>query len=217
MILCENEPITVVGNAALDPADLNSALSAAPILVAADGGADHLLQADLIPAAVIGDLDSLSDRAREMFADRLHKIDEQDTTDFEKVILQTQAPAIVGVGFLGGRLDHTIAALNVLTRHVDRKIILIGEGAAVFALRDQSVTLEVGSGAAVSVLPMERSVVSSKGLVWEMDALELDMSGTISSSNRTDADVVQIDVKGCVIVTVPKAALSEVITAVRGE
>ena len=217
MILCENEPITVVGNAALDLADLNSAVSFAPILVAADGGADHLLQAGLIPATVIGDLDSLTDRAREMFADRLHKIDEQDTTDFEKVILHTQTPAIVGVGFLGGRLDHTMAALNVLTRHVDRKIILIGEGAAVFAMRDQSLALAVGTGAAVSVLPMERSVVSSKGLVWDMDNFEMHMSGTISSSNRADADIIQIDVKGCVVVTVPKAALSEVIAAVRGE
>ena len=75
-----------------------------------------------------------------------------------------------------------MAVLNVLARLSDQKIILVGEGEAVLAVRDQSIEFAVGTGAAMSVLPMERSEVSSKGLVWEMDQLGLDMSGTISSS-----------------------------------
>ncbi len=67
--------------------------------VGVDGGADHLLAAGVTPAAVIGDLDSLSDLARATFAEQTYHIAEQETTDFEKALTRIDAARVLAVGF----------------------------------------------------------------------------------------------------------------------
>jgi thiamine pyrophosphokinase len=51
----------------------------------------------------------------------VHHLPEQDTTDFEKCLYSVAAPLLLGVGFLGGRADHHLAAMNVLVRYADRR------------------------------------------------------------------------------------------------
>ena len=74
----------------------------APVLIAADGGADALHEMRLTPEAVIGDMDSLSDMAAWRGRTRLVHLAEQDSTDFEKCLYATQAPLYVAPGFTGG-------------------------------------------------------------------------------------------------------------------
>ena len=97
-------PVTLVGGGPIDPDDLRLALSLAPVAVGVDGGADVLLNAGIDPMAVVGDFDSLSDLARNRIpSDRLHRIPEQDSTDFDKALRSLRAPALIAVGFLGGK------------------------------------------------------------------------------------------------------------------
>ncbi|HLQ20104.1 MAG TPA: thiamine pyrophosphokinase, partial [Tabrizicola sp.] len=57
--------------------------SRAPLVVAADSGADRLLRFGQLPEAVIGDMDSISDRARmQIPPERQYLVAEQVTTDF---------------------------------------------------------------------------------------------------------------------------------------
>jgi thiamine pyrophosphokinase len=86
LIVHSSDPVALVGGADLGPQDLNILQSYAPSFVGVDGGADHLLAAGIRPAAVIGDLDSISDAARSEYADLLHHVPEQDTVDFEKAL-----------------------------------------------------------------------------------------------------------------------------------
>ena len=217
MIVSESEPVTIVGSADIGPDDLNIVLRIAPIVVAADGGADHLLAADVQPAAVIGDLDSISDRAHVAFDGVLHHVKTQDTTDFEKVVQHVDAPVLIGVGFLGGRLDHTMSALNVMARHAERDILLLGEADVVFVLRDQAIDLNLPTGSGVALIPVDNCIATTHGLQWDMEQAELAMTGLISSSNRSVAENVQIKIAGTAAITVARAALAGVMSAFLGE
>ncbi len=126
-IVRSDVPVTLLGAGRVEADDLALALSHAPVLVAADGGAAHALDRGLMPRAVIGDMDSMPDAVRQAIpADRLHKIEEQDSTDFDKALCSIAAPLVLGVGFLGDRLDHQLAAMSALVRQAAQRCILIG-------------------------------------------------------------------------------------------
>lgn len=213
-IVATKNSIVLVGGAALEPEDLNISPRISPIFVAVDGGADHLLAASLMPEAVIGDLDSLSDAARDQFADRLHRVAEQDTTDFEKALSRVQAPVIIALGFMGGRLDHQMAVLNVVMRHRDKAIVLVGPDDVVFVAPSKTV-LWVPSGTRIALLPLGDARVETHGLKWDLMDAALHVAGAISSSNETLADQVTIHAMGQLLITLPKAHLTDAIAAVR--
>ena len=65
--------VTLAGGAAFSRSLLKKALNLAPVMVAADSGADRLLALGQEPAAVIGDFDSISAEARARLAGRLSR------------------------------------------------------------------------------------------------------------------------------------------------
>ncbi|MFD1809456.1 thiamine pyrophosphokinase [Gemmobacter lanyuensis] len=83
-------------------ADLRLAQKHAPMVVAADGGADRALALGVRPAAVIGDFDSISAAAKAQLqgAQMLH-LAEQETTDFDKALRSIRAPMVLALGVMG--------------------------------------------------------------------------------------------------------------------
>ena len=209
-------PVTLLGGADLDDTDLNICLSVAPSVVAADGGADHALRAGLTPLAVIGDMDSLSDAARDRFAAVLHRVAEQDTTDFEKCLTRLRAPLVMAAGFLGGRLDHTLAALGVLARLRAHHVVMVAGDDICVLLPPGDSTWHLTPGDRAALLPLGRAVVSTAGLVWDLDRRDLAPDGTVSSSNAVAQREVRLSVSGPVLLTLPRGAWAAVTDAVRG-
>jgi len=168
--------VTLVGAGALDHAMVAAAHRLAPVLIAADGGADRLAEMRLRPRAVIGDMDSIADpeRWRADPATFVH-LAEQETTDFEKCLYATEAPLYLAVGFTGRRIDHTLAVFHTLLRYPAKRIVLIGEH-EVCALAPPGATLRlaVTPGARVSIYPLlPVTATRSRGLVWPIDGLAL--------------------------------------------
>jgi hypothetical protein len=119
--------VTLAGGGPFTARDLRLALARAPVPVAADSGADRLLHLGVAPQAVIGDMDSISARARaEIPVERQHLVAEQVTTDFDKALRLIEAPLVLALGFAGARLDHGLAALSTLIARSERRCILIG-------------------------------------------------------------------------------------------
>lgn len=97
-------------------------------IVAADGGANFLADHNIVPELIIGDLDSVEEqKIKNVETQKIIRISNQNTTDLEKVLLNTQSPLTLGIGFLGSRIDHELAALSALVKFSHKKIILIGE------------------------------------------------------------------------------------------
>ena len=183
--------VTLLGAGDARIAQIQRSLALAPILIAADGGADSALAAGKEPDAVIGDFDSVSDAARARIPeDRFHRISDQETTDFDKALRSIAAPLILAIGFTGGRIDHTLACLDVMLRYSDTRCILSGE-ADVLCLLPPELRLQLPAGTRLSLFPLRSVKVDSVGLKWSTDGLSFapgERSGT--SNEATGGEVV---------------------------
>lgn len=176
--------MTLLGGSPADFGALERALRLAPILVAADGGADAALRTGHIPDAVIGDMDSISPSARSQIpTHQQHVISEQDSTDFEKCLRHIKARVILAVGFLGGRLDHQLAACTALVRHPEQKCILIGEEDLCF-LAPAAFALELPQHTRFSLYPMALTGGKSVGLKYPIDDLAMSPATRVGTSNE---------------------------------
>ncbi|MCU0900291.1 MAG: thiamine diphosphokinase [Cypionkella sp.] len=205
--------ITLVGGAPVTGALFRFATQRAPLVVAADGGADRCLALGVRPEMVIGDMDSISAAARAALGpDRLHLIAEQETTDFEKALAAVQAGFVLAVGFAGARIDHGLAVLGTLARQ-RRTCILLGPQDAVFHL-PQSIVLHLRRGDRFSLFPMQRVTGTSTGLDWPIDGLEFSPTGRIGTSNRVSLGPVRLRMSGPgMLCIVPRRRLDQVLAA----
>ncbi len=210
-----NSPITLIGGGDVSDSDLKAARQLAPSLIAADGGANAAVAAGHLPEAVIGDFDSLSVEARNRIdADRLFKVSEQDSTDFDKALRHIEAPLILGVGFLGARVDHQLAAFSTLLARADKPCVLIGAQELVF-LAPPSIALDLTDGDVVSLYPLVRVAGRSTGLHWPIDGLDLSPDGRLGTSNRaTGAITLEVAQPGLLMI-VPRPHLSVVFRALQ--
>ncbi|NNE53240.1 MAG: thiamine diphosphokinase [Sulfitobacter sp.] len=189
LIVESARPVTLVGGGQATPQCLHEALILAPLCVAVDSGARLVLSERIELAALIGDFDSVdgADLAR-IPEDRQHCIAEQETTDFEKALMRIAAPVVLGVGFLGGRLDHQLAALNGLLTFPHRPCILVGLNEIVFLL-PPAIDLPTQAGDTVSLFPLARARGRGTGLTWPIDDLTLRPGGRVGTSNAATGPV----------------------------
>ena len=217
LIVHSSDPVALVGGADLGPQDLKILQTYAPSFVGVDGGADHLLTAGIRPVAVIGDLDSISDGARLEYSDLLHHVCEQDTVDFEKAWRLVDAPIVFAVGFSGGRLDHTLAVLNVMGRFGGRRLILIGtEDVTAIVPRDGIVLNGLGTGSRLSLMPLATARVSATGMRWPVDDQVFDTLRFTSPSNEVVGPVVTLSAEGPVLLVLPRRSLDAMVKAMMG-
>ena len=214
-IVSENEPITIVGGAHFSQGLLLESLARAPVVYAADGGANLCMQYGCQPKQVIGDLDSLSPNLRsELDPSRVIHVAEQDTTDFEKLLIRVDAPFMLAIGFMGGRIDHQMAVQTVLTAYAHRKIICVGEEDVMF-VSPPEIDLPLDAGTRVSLYPMAPVQVRSTGLHWPTDGLSFAPDGQIGTSNQATGPVTLLPSAPRMLVVLPKNCLDIAIDAVQ--
>ena len=183
MIVQDLGPITLVGGGAATLGELKAAMSIAPEVVAADGGAAFAMTHGADLRAVIGDFDSISDVVRAAVPEAsLHHVPEQDSTDFEKCLARIKAPLILGVGFTGARMDHQMAACNALVRAAHQRCVLLGSDDVIF-LAPPSLRLDLPERARVSLFPMGAVEGVSEGLRWPIQGLNFAPDRQIGTSN----------------------------------
>ena len=205
-VLRADSPVTLIGGASLAARDLRDALALAPVAVAADGGADTALRHRIPLEAVVGDMDSLSPEAARAFAGRLHPVEEQDSTDFDKALTRIDAPAVIAVGFTGGRLDHELAALHSLVLRADRPCLLLGPETLAFHA-PPALDLPLAPGTTVSLFPFAPVTLRSGGLRWATDPLRFAPDRRIGTSNRSLGPVSLTPSGRGMLVILPRATL----------
>ena len=216
MIVDVNHGVTLLGAGEVMPGALSEALTRAPILVAADGGARLAVEAGHLPEAVIGDMDSLDPATRERIPrDRLYHVAEQDSTDFEKCLSRIRAPFVLGAGFMGGRLDHELAALNVLVRHPGQRCILIGPVDICLHV-PPALDLPLTPGTRVSLFPMTKVRATGEGLRWPVDRVPFDPAGAIGTSNEALGPVEFTADRPSLLAILPASALRAAVAALAG-
>ena len=209
--------VTLVGAGPIDPRHLEAALAIAPVAVAADGGGDLALPGGRRFRAVIGDMDSLADPERLRAAGvPVHPIPEQETTDLEKCLYSVEAPLFVGLGFLGGRIDHHLAAMNALVKFAAVPVVLVGDEDLCF-LCPPELAIDLAAGTRVSLFPMGPVRGRSEGLLWPIDGLAFDPTGRIGTSNAATGGVVRMAFDAPrMLVILPVDLLGPVVDRLRG-
>jgi len=187
-----------------------SLLQADDYLIAADGGANHLMKMGILPEIVVGDLDSVDEDT--LFELTSAEVDveqyseDKDETDIELALhyaVELQPSAILIIGALGGRLDQTLANLSILSDPLLPNIdIRLDDGVeeAFFcrasAANGGQAEVRGRSGDTVSLIPWQAPVtgVATEGLQWPLFAETLfpDKSRGISNVMRADRASVRI-------------------------
>lgn len=167
-------------------------LAEAAHVVAADAAGEWCVALGRVPDAVVGDFDGSDagavDRLRAMGALVETHPAEKDATDLDLAVAFALAawdcPLVLTAAFTA-RIDHTLAALGVLTR--------LGAGACVrepgwsaYSVRAAgSLALDVPAGTTVSVVALEpRTRVTIDGAAWPLDDAALPVLAGLGISNR---------------------------------
>lgn len=186
-IVESRETVTLVGAGLTSEFAIRRCIALAPQVIAADGGAQHCLDAGVMPSAVFGDLDSLN--AISTFPEGvIRHIEDQDSTDFDKALRSIEAPLVLGAGFTGLRVDHYLACLNTLVRRPDRRCILLGDSDIAFLLPPHFV-MDLAPGTRVSLFPMGAVEGVSDGLKWPITGLRFAPDGPVGTSNEAEGQI----------------------------
>ena len=214
VLIRSDVPVSLIAGGPVRRTDLAAALRVGPRLVAADGGADRALALGAMPCAVIGDMDSVGEAARAAIDPALfHRVEEQDSTDFDKALRHIEAPLVLAVGCLGGRVDHALAVLNALVRSPARCLLIGARDVAFHGAAGVGLALRPGDR--LSLFPLAPVAGRSRGLEWPIDGLAMAPGGRIGTSNRVTGKgrvTLAFDAPGMVVI-VPRARLGAVVSA----
>lgn len=156
------------------------------------------------------------DTLKQFSDDQLFKIPDQDTTDFEKCLSNIESPLILGVGFMGRRVDHQLAAFNALVRYPDKRCVLINKFDIVFHL-PKSIDLTLKPGSRFSLFPMSPVSGRSTGLKWPINGLHFAPDAKIGTSNEVTEPNVHLEMENTgMLAIMPRAALPAAVSALQG-
>lgn len=163
----------------------------ADFVLALDGALNRLLKANIIPDAVLGDLDSVEglDKIQKKYPDLvvLHRPD-QEKTDFEKGLdyLIEKGYKIVDILWAtGARSDHAYANLSNLVKYTGRiQAHLVDDFMEIFDL-PKDFSKNFLAGTVLSLMPIAKvEGILTENLRYPLHNEILEMGGRIGTSNE---------------------------------
>ncbi|MDX2438195.1 MAG: thiamine diphosphokinase [Acidobacteriota bacterium] len=193
----------LVANAPLRWTPRLTALAAgAHPLLAADGGANHLARIGLRPAAVIGDLDSITESTRSWLGEEpIIERRDQDRTDLDKgleyAFEELGVKNLTVLAATGGRVDHDLGNLGLLARlALGTRLVFEGDAHRLLAIRGED-RLESIPGETWSFWAYDPNTsVTVGGVRWPINNAAIDAGNRPSISNEAVAETVRISATG---------------------
>lgn len=158
------------------------------LVIAVDGGYDHVLEMGIVPDITVGDFDSVQAPLPDEHVIRLNPVkDETDTLYAIGVAKERGYQNIFIYGGTGGsRLSHTLANLQTLLYYKDLFVVLVDKEEAVFLLHDATVRFSKACEGYLSVFSItEKSYgVTERGLKYEIEKATLSAAFPVGVSNE---------------------------------
>ena len=163
-------------------------------IICSDGGANHAYNMNIVPNYIIGDLDSINKNIIDYYKSKNVEFEKfptkKDETDTELCIelsSKLKAKEIHLIGALGGRIDHTIANINLLY-YIRKKGIMpkiISEKEEVYIAIEEEIIIDGNIGDTVSILPIKGDVegVTLKNLEYPLNNGYMEFSRPLGISN----------------------------------
>lgn len=155
------------------------------------------MEAGQIPDVIIGDFDSVTPSTLQACQSaQLIRLDDQETTDFEKVLTyigQWPAAQVTVWGALGLRIDHTIGNLSSLIRLAGKRSVYLKSNNAVSYSIPSGFSKTYPEGKTISLIPIpSASGVKTSGLRWPLKNETLELGFRNGTLNQTTGGPVQI-------------------------
>jgi len=194
--------VLILGNGTYPPDKIrNRIVSSFSSIICADGGSRTAREMDILPTAIIGDLDSSNKKDLKYFADRNVRIlhhTSQEENDLEKClryVFRRGYKRIGLLGFMGNRDDQSIATLQIAKKYCRRaEITFWSKTSEFFFLVGESHRFPTFLGQTVSLFGWPRAFgVSTRGLQFPLVAETLG-EGSRGASNSAVLDNVIIEI-----------------------
>lgn len=166
------------------------------MIIAADGGADHLRKAGIVPDVITGDMDSCSKQLASTIP--VITVDDQETNDLEKALdlaLQRGGMNVKICSATGFRVDQTLKNLSVLLKYNHRfESITIEDDWFSTMVIPKNFSIEVKPGTKISLFPLSGKVdgIFTKGLAYPLNGEPLENGVRDGSSNEAVSGTVEI-------------------------
>lgn len=176
-----------------------------PLVICADGATRYMRRLDMIPAFIIGDMDSV-DEDTLSYLDRqgstiLRHSRDKDETDTQLALeyAMKMSPGQIWIfGALGGRIDHALANISLLIMGVKQgyTVKIVDETCELF-IADRQHVIEGKPGQTVSFLPLSDEVtgITLKGFEYPLSNGIMEMGRPYGISNRLAAEEGVVSVK----------------------
>ncbi len=146
-------------------------------IICCDGSAGNLVNAGMIPDAIVGDMDSLSDALKIRFSDRIYINKDQETNDLTKAVNWCHESGfndIIITGATGKREDHTIGNISLLAEYSKYLKVVMVTDTGIFRPFDKTCKLESFKGQQISVFSIDpETVITSTGLRYPLTRKKL--------------------------------------------
>lgn len=182
-------------------------------LICADGGANHLYNLNLVPDYILGDLDSINKPMISYYKEKGTKFKEfpkrKDETDTQLCIhlaKELGVSEIHLVGALGGRIDHTIANINLMyyIRELGIKPVIKNSSEDIYIAKDEEIKIKGNCKDTISILPIKGDAkgITLKDLEYPLNNATIKYGDPIGISNvmKRDRFTVKIDNGSVVII-----------------
>ncbi len=175
------------------------------LIICADGGANYAYEMGLIPAYIVGDMDSIRPEVKEFFAARRVTVKKyprrKDFTDTQLALSLAEemgADEVVFLGTLGKRLDHTLSNLysGIELAMMGKQVMHYSPQCVVY-LTARRLVIEGQKGDVVSVLPLSEKAlgVCEKGFEYPLENVVLEKKNPYTVSNTLAEEKGEISVE----------------------
>ena len=200
----------VLGNGShLNENQLINLVKETSFIVCVNGGSEKAKELKINPDIILGDLDSINQDIVKYFNNLnipIVKIPSQEKNDLEKAILYLLKKGferIILCGFLGKRVDQTVASLQVVKKYLYRaEFQIFSKNSELFLLKKGEFEFKTIPGQTISLFGFQRAIgISTEGLKFPLKNENL-FVGSRGISNQATLDTVSISIKSGTLLVV---------------
>lgn len=191
----KQEPALIIANGEACSIDLlEQLLEWSPTVIVLDGALERVVELGIKVDVWLGDFDrsfSSGNNYDDYPLKKIHTPD-QNKTDLEKAfdyLIEEGYPSVNVVWATGKRMDHTLNNFHSMAKYGrDLKIVMIDDYSVSYLL-PPVFEKWYPEGTSISLMPLaEAKQISSSGLLYELDCLDLCIGQRTGSSNVTKVD-----------------------------
>ncbi|MBC7088271.1 MAG: thiamine diphosphokinase [Tissierellales bacterium] len=191
--------LIVSGGKKISKEKLKELCKANDLIVAADSGADQLIDLNILPDYLIGDLDSISLKSKKLLETKDINViiypKEKDKSDTEialDLVIKKSPTTITFTSVIGTRMDHSLSNIFLLKKLYDLNIDsqIIDDNNLIKILNNEQSIINPSDFDYVSIVPisLDGIIISIKGFHYNLDKQFVKFGSSMCISNEMNSN-----------------------------